>query len=105
MINQIPNLQGDAHWSARGELESEMWNWYLKVDGEQIPEEVLRGERGVEFAKKIKPYLPHDCETEYMKEPLCIPGDVWTFDMPMGKVNNLEDAVKVLREFFPRTYE
>ena len=97
-------LCGSAHFSARGDLDSDMWYWGVSIDGQDIPRnQVIEGERGIEFIQSFKPFLPWNHELR-MTHPEHIPGDEYSFSFPLEKTTNPDEAKKVLENYFPDSF-
>jgi hypothetical protein len=104
--NEKPRVYvcGSAHFSARGDLESNMWYWGVSVEGQEIPrDQVIKSERGVEFVQSFKQYLPWNHGLR-MALPVHIPGDEYSFSFPLEKTTNPDEARKVLESYFPCSF-
>lgn len=98
---------GNAHWSARGELESEMWGWGLEVDGEFVTKDnylEIRTPEAKQFYEKLKPYLPVLSEHNPCFDG-GIPGGTWIFQMPLEKTRDPRKVKDILIKYFPQVFE
>lgn len=98
----------DGHFSAVDDLESKLWIWYLEIQGikvsyEEMLKHALEKEKGVEFIKALKKYLPSHKEliATYKILPASQTGDSATFGMDIKDMKNPEEALKVVQKFFP----
>lgn len=115
LITPIPvyeklTLTGQAHWSARGELESTAWNWWFEIKGADISDEKMRlvmleKETGVSFIQELQPYLPilltDLASPQYITAPSGIPGGTWDVSVPLKDCKDPEAAEKIFRKYFP----
>jgi len=107
LIAKIPDpnivISGAAHWSARGRLESKMWDWGIDINNKS-KEPTLTNSVGVTFVKEIMPYLPDNYHLRLIP-PESIPGDVWSFSIPIHKTKNPTKVREILQKYFPTAFK
>ena len=99
-------IRGNAHFSARGDLESKMWNWGLYINGKFVTEDnflQMRTPEARAFYGEIKPYLPKLNRYD-MVPPDRIPGGSWIFRMPLERMKHPGKVEKILRKYFPKSF-
>ena len=96
-----------GHWSTRGNLEDDLFEWGFFVNGRDAFDfnERLNGRgNGRQFYKEIKPHLPDDYESR-LEPPHCVPGGVWSLFIPVNDFKNPESIVDIVKKYFPKTME
>ncbi len=119
---------GNAHWSVRGSLESDvrLWNWGIAINGEFVVKDTYL-QQGTpiarEFYNEIKQYLPpvklfeediifHEArpyvplhhEKYNMTFDGGVPGGTWTFQILLEETKNPEEVMKILTKYFPDAF-
>lgn len=94
---------GVAHWSARGDIDSDMWEWGLS-NGSGVEDELLgRLERGTEeareFVRDLNEYLPEDYEGR-MVAPEGVPGGSWNLELPLRDFKDSDAVYSILKGYF-----
>ena len=126
MMDRKIRIIGNAHWSARGSLESEMWNWGIEIDGELITRDnylLQRTSAARDFCNEIKPYLPPvrtfeddiinvggrpylPLYPEKWNMTFCDGiGGFWTFEIPLEETKNPEEVEMILIRYFPSAFK
>jgi len=101
-------LFGVAHFSAGGNIEADVWEWGLLIDGEEIPIEnrlQMRTDEAKTFVQEMTPYLSEDYK-EKMTPPSSIPGGNWNLFLKsedFGK--NIFHMNKLFVKYFPKDTE
>ena len=93
---------GVAHWSARGDIDSQMWSWGLDVDEKEIPLEdrlKIRTQESADFVREIKPYFPDNYE-QRMVHPVHIPGDTLSLTISLPEFKNPNATYGILQRYF-----
>ena len=69
-IHREIEVYSQGHFSTEGNLENELFEWGLLVDGNYcfqfFGEDVIKGERAVQFFHSIQTALPKDYEQRMM---------------------------------------
>lgn len=98
------DVLGVAHWSARGSIDSEMWEWGLLIDEKRIAADnhlQMQTEKAANFVKDLKPNFPDDYE-DRMVHPVHIPGDCLGLRIPLSDFKNPDAVYSILRQYFPK---
>jgi len=98
------NIFGTAHWSARGSIDSDMWNWGLEIEKKDIPQENWlkdRTEEATNFVKELKSYFPDNYQ-ERMQHPVHVPGDSLNLEIPLNDFKEPNKVYSILKNYFPK---
>lgn len=112
-------LAGQAHWSARGELETPAWYWWVEIEGLVISDEemlthALTGEKGIEFIKELQPLLPQAFKAPlaevvipngYVRMPDGVPGGNWDIKLSLSECSEPQKAESIVEKYFPKLFE
>jgi hypothetical protein len=104
MSNDTLDVIGVAHWSARGSIDSDVWEWGLLVDQEEVTKGhrlEIRTEEATDFVNDLKPYLPDNYESR-MVSPDCIPGGCFSLKIPLTDFKKPEEVYSILQKYFPK---
>ncbi len=107
-MNRKLIIVGNAHWSVRGSLDSDLWNWGLEIDDVFVTENNYLEQQTVaakNFYNEIKLYLPSpriNCDMVYDGG---IPGGTWIFKVPLERTTIPIEVEKILRRYFPDAFE
>jgi hypothetical protein len=99
-----------GHWSTQGNLEAELFEWGLDVNGKYVDEtygdHVLKNRDGAgrQFYQEIRPYLP-DNHKRMVCPPSGIPGGTWAVDFPLKSFKEPEKVLTILKKYFPKTFQ
>jgi len=98
-------VYGCGHYSTEGNLENEMFQWGLMIDGnycfELFGDGVIDGRKGVDLYHTIRHGFPSDYESMIVG-PVHIPGDGYTLSIPLSEIQD-PDIHDTLRKHFPNS--